>query len=331
MRVWYRAKASIRRLRSGGAPPETSATRLSPANRLPQEIVEMIIGHIFYDPFSLRVCCLVCYSWYIAAVRHLHCALVTPTYRNRGNNKLWWSDSFQSMHKLGLFPLVKKLRIQGAGGLLASYGPSTFSPELFDHRILHQFSSLTNIQELRIDFLDIPSFMPKLRCYFGHFLPTLQFLALREPKGSSRQIVFFIGQFQHLDNLTLRYDIHRYQEESGDDPTLVPPFAPPLQGRLTISCFTRVQILKDMVDMFGGIRFRYMDLFIVDGMRLLLDASAKTLETLRLPLNDPRCEQVHLNDMQVLINDFQLGSPLGILVYHRTNHFGRLRSPCGTS
>jgi hypothetical protein len=45
-----------------------------------------------------------------------------------------------------------------------------------------------------------------------------------------------------------------------------------------------------MIDVFGGIRFRYMDLWIVDGMRLLLDATTKTLEKLQLYLDDIRCE-----------------------------------------
>jgi hypothetical protein len=302
MRVWYRAKARIRRIYSGHGSQETSVAGLSPANRLPQEIVEMIISQIFYDPFSLRACCLTCYSWYIAAVRRLHSALVTPTYRRHGNKKLWWPNSFRSMQKLGLLPLVMEVRIRGTLEDPDSYGPTTFTPELFDRRILCQFSSLTNVRELGIDFLDIPSFMPKVRRYFGHFFPTLRSLALRKPKGSPRQIIFFIGLFQHLEDLRLRYDSIILEEESADDPTLVPLFIPPLRGRLTMSRFTRVAILEDLINLFGGIRFRHMDLFEVHGMQLLLAAAAKSLETLRLYPSDPRGEETGSKDMQVLID-----------------------------
>ena len=59
-----------------------------------------------------------------------------------------------------------------------------------------------------------------------------------------------------------------------------------------MTCFTRVGILKDMIDLFGGIRFHYMDLFCVYGVRLLLDASADTLEILRLYPHDPRGERL---------------------------------------
>jgi hypothetical protein len=66
---------------------------------------------------------------------------------------------------------------------------------MFDGHILRQFSSLTNVQELILNDLDIPGFMPQIQRYFNHFLPTVRSLALLEPKGPRRQIIFFIGLF----------------------------------------------------------------------------------------------------------------------------------------
>ena len=82
-----------------------------------------------------------------------------------------------------------------------------------------------------------------------------------------------------------------------DDLTLIPPFAPPLRGQLTMTSFTRMELLKDMIDLFGGLRFSYMDFCNVDGMRLLLDTCAKTLETFRLHPADPRGELFPLEDV----------------------------------
>ena len=196
-----------------------------------------------------------------------------------------WPKPLREGSKLGLLHLVRKLEIRGHKHL----NRGNFSLTRFDERILRDFSGLTNVQQLGIDFLDIPSFMPKIRRYFGHFLPTLLSLALRRPKGSSRQIVFFVGMFHRLEDLKLLYDdLDFIEEEPADDQTLVPPSRPPLRGRLTLTCFTRVRILEDMVDLFGGIRFRRMDLFCVQRMRFLLDACVSTLETLRLYPNDPR-------------------------------------------
>ena len=59
-----------------------------------------------------------------------------------------------------------------------------------------------------------------------------------------------------------------------------------------------------MIDLFGGIRFHYMNLFNVAGTRLLLDACAETLETLRLYPTDPRGKELSLSGLEVLTDDF---------------------------
>ena len=267
------------------------------------------------------------YSWYLAAAPHLHHTLITPVYLLRENEQLRRPDSFRHIYELGLFPLVKKFHVKGVDPYVGYRGPITFSPKQFDSCILHQFSTLTNIRELGIDSLDISSFMPNVRQYFGHFSPTVQSLALRKPKGSRRQI-FFIGLFQHLEDVKLLYDSVDFQEEPADDLTLIPFFVPPLHGRLTMTCFTRVGILEDMIGLFGGLRFRGMDIFFVHGMRLLLDACAETLETLRLYPNDPRGEEFFLegrgNRWQLTIS--QLGSLLRTLISREANRFENSRS-----
>jgi len=68
--------------------------------------------------------------------------------------------------------------------------------------------------------------------------------------------------------------------------------------------FTRVELLKDMIDLFAGLRFRRMELCNVDGIRLLLDACAKTLETLQLYSLDPRGKGFSLEYVSVSANAF---------------------------
>ena len=237
----------------------------------------MIIAHLTYDMHSLHTCTMTCHSWYIVAVPHLHHTLVAPTCSLHKGKESAWPESLLYRHKLGLLPLVRLFWVREDGPNCVK-----FSPKLFNHKILCQFSSLINVQELRIDNLDLPSFMPSIRQYFGHFLPTVHCLFLREPHGSRRQILYFIGMFQHLEDLGLLYDRGRFQNGPENDPTLIPPFAPPLRGGLTVTCLTGVDLLKDMIDLFGGIRFRCMNLLGVGGIRLLLDACARTLETVML-------------------------------------------------
>ena len=271
-------------MRSTDASPETHTTRSSPNIRIPLEIVEMITTHLIYDTRSLLACSLTCFSWYIAAVTHLYHTFTIQTYSypwsmSRGG---MWPRPLLHLHKLGLIPLVKKLHIHHESPFGAMSG---YFPETFHRHDLHQLLALANLQELGIEHLNISEFILRFRRYFGHFLPMLRSLALREPKCSRRQIIYFIGLFQHLEDLKLVFSTRfgpNFQEESANKPTLAPSFTPPLRGRLTMRFSEEVELLKDMISLFDGLRFHYMDLNCVDGEWLLLDACAGTLETLWL-------------------------------------------------
>ena len=258
----------------------------------------MIIAHLIYDTSSLLACSLTCCSWYIATVPHLHHTLVA-TPRGRYSTGSEWPKPLLHMHKLGLLPLVKKFQVHEEAFYHKVDG---FSPRLFNCYILRRFTALTNFQELGIDDLNIPKFLPRIRRYFGHFLPTLRSLALRSPRGSHRQIIYFIGLFQHLEDLKLLSERIDSQGEPAGEPMLTPLSALPLRGRLAMTRFTRVGFLEDMIDLLGGIRFRHMDICNVNGMPLLLDACAKTLETLRLYPTDPRGRGVSLGGVRAPAN-----------------------------
>ena len=265
----------------------------------------MIIIHLIHDKRSLLACSLTYYSWYIATVPHLHYTLVIVSSGWSDRPRHGWPTPLWNASKLGLLPLVRKFKFRITDC-------TRFSPKLFNRPTLRQFSALTNIQELEIDDLDIPSFVPKVRRYFGQFLPTTRSLTLKAPKGSRREIIFFIGLFQHLENLTLLDGIdYRGRSEPANDLTLIPPFTPPLRGRLVMAHFASpMGFSGDMIALFGGIRFHYMNLFDVSEPRLPLSACAETLETLRLDPTDPQGEQLHLKAMRFSANEFIAGSSL---------------------
>lgn len=253
----------------------------------------MIMSHLTHIRHTLLACSLTCYSWYIAAVPHLHHTLHADMWPRQ--EKYQWPNPLRNARKLGLLPLVKRFRIHSIN---CGISEDPFSPKGFSLCTLRQFSRLTNVRELEIDGLDTPGFISKARRYFGHFLPTVRSLLLRAPRGSRRQIIFFIGLFQHLEDLTLLDGtLKAFSQEPVNDLTLIPSFAPPLRGRLVMARFTRIGFLKDMINLLGGIRFRYMDIFDVGEARLLLNACAQTLETVRLHPNDPRGEQLNLKCM----------------------------------
>ena len=261
----------------------------------------MIIACLTYHTPSLRACTLTCFSWYITAVPHLHYNLFIG---NALGRKYRWPNPVRHMHRLGLLPLVKTFCFRGYNR------HDVFSSKRFNCCITLQLSALTNVRRLMIDYLDIPSFMPRIRRYFRPFLPTVRELCLKEPKGSRRQIIYFIGLFKHLEDLSLLYNGPNSGVEPADDLTLTPSFTPPLGGQLRLSHFRRVGLLKDMIDLFGGIKFCFMDLFDVDGMPLLLGACAKTLKTLVLWPSDPRGEQFSPEVARIPTNNFAATSSL---------------------
>lgn len=285
--LWYRSKAKIKRLVTGGTPGASAASSSSIA-KLPQEVVNGIISHCIHDKGTLLACSTTCYSWYIAAVPHLHHSLTTdddhhyPEDRNHP-----WPLPLQKSHKLGLLPFVKRFRIR----MGVSISDTGFAPERLSKHNLSYFSALTNLQELGIDYLQVSSFMPTIQQCFGHFSPTLQFLALKQPKGTCREILYFIGLFPNLQDLKLHYPFPMHEEEIEDGLTPAPLSIPPLRGRLMLTCFRREDLVKNMIDLFGGLHFRHMDLFRVQCVRLLLDACTETLETLRLYPTDPYGEE----------------------------------------
>jgi len=59
-----------------------------------------------------------------------------------------------------------------------------------------------------------------------------------------------------------------------DDPIPTPLLTPPLRGRLTMAAASSANLLKDMVHLLGGIRFRQMALFDVGGVWLWTAACA---------------------------------------------------------
>ena len=292
MRVWYRGVTHL--LFTQGLPGDLIALQ-SIAAKLPLEIIEMIIMHLIYDTRSLLACSLTCFSWNIAAVPHLHHTIVMRNGKPclGREPKLEWPTPLEKSSNLGLLPLVKKFWLRRVIDRCCSYGP--FTPKRFNFRILLQISEMTNIQELVIDDLAVSDFIPRVRHYFGHFLPMVRSLGLDTPRGSRREIIFFIGLFEHLEDLTLVNDkLITWEDKPVDNSTLVPPFAPPLRGRLVMANFESVGFLKDMVNLFGRVRFRYVDLRNVGEARFLLKACAKTLETVRLCPPDPTRERLRL-------------------------------------
>ena len=111
-KLWYRTIAKIKWLFFGST-QEASASRPSPIAELPQELVEVIVSYFIYDICTLLACSMTCFSWYIAAVPHLHHSLTTDNGdRFPSDRRYTWPRPLRKSYQLGLLPLVKRFRIR---------------------------------------------------------------------------------------------------------------------------------------------------------------------------------------------------------------------------
>ena len=243
---------------------------------LPQDILEIIIADLGDDISSLKAFSTTCHSWYLAAVPRLHHTLALE--ERPLDPARWELKPLAKLHEMDLLPFVKKLGIRAT-----SFNP-WLSPRKFDRQTLRYFSALTNVRQLRIERFDLSKFMPGVERYFGHFAPTLRSISLTISSGTQRQLLYFLALFPNLDDIEIEYYpiINSDAATNHDSEVAVPFSVPSLRGQLKLSHFPSETISRDMITLFGGFRFRYMDLFSVGGSRLLMGACADTLETVRV-------------------------------------------------
>ena len=242
---------------------------------LPQDVLDIIIN-LIDDVHHLKAFSETCCSWYIAAVRHLHHTLTLedrppdPTHAEL--------KPLAKMYKLDLLPFVKKLWIHSS-----TFEP-WLSPKKFDRQALRHFSALTNVEKLRIERFDLSKFIPGTERYFGHFAQTLRSISLTISSGTQLQLLYFLGLFPKLDDIEIEYyPIANFYWTPNPDSELAVPFSMlSLRGQLKLTHFESDTTFRNMITLFGGLRFQYMDLFSVEGSRLLLEACSDTLQAVRV-------------------------------------------------
>jgi hypothetical protein len=248
-------------------------------HRLPLEVAEMIVSYI-HDIGTLRSCSLTCRIWYYATRPRFYYSL--EAYRPKINvpdNSNEWPKPLLKAHKFHSLPYIKRLSIQ-------INDKKGFTHRRFGGgRNLRCFSGLKNLQELSIADLQLSSFMPDIKKYFGHF-PTLRSLALRRPEASCRQLLYFIGLFPDLQDLDLSNFNPAKEDETTDKSALVPPSKPPLGGRLALISYNGEEFVNEMIAFYGKLSFRRVDISHSNWecAKKVLGGCAKTLETWELAL-----------------------------------------------
>ena len=276
--VWYRGIANANRL-LGSGPPNTRTPHKS-TFCVPYETVEMIVAYLTRDLRTLKACSLTCRSWYIAVAPHLHHTLTLTENKpgfTRGQLK-----PLSKLHKLGLVPHVKEIRVAQRHVM-----EPWFRPLAFSCRDLRYFSAFANVHTLELQHLEVGRFIPGVKRYFGHFSSTLRSVRLGDPRCTPQHLSYFLSLFPNLDDIVILRSAHLL-DTTLPETELVPFSTPKLRGRLAVYFFDRVDVWTCFITLFNGLRFRYMDLLgSARCAPTLLEACAETLETLRLNVKYP--------------------------------------------
>lgn len=277
--VWRRSKVKVNRLLGNERPPGVPHGSIRP---FPYEIVEMILAHHTRDLVTLKACSLTCRSWYIVTVRYLHHTLILR-WNGPGIDRGGLKPLFE-LRGLGLAPFIKEIRVKQT--VLWDGGP-WFVPQTFRRRDLRNLSAFTNVHTLRFQGLEIYRFIPGIEYYFGHLSQTVRSIALHGPRCTPQQLSHFLSFFPNLDDIEIWWIITEVPNATAPDTEPVPFSPPKLQGQLTLCGFRWVETWTQLIASCGGLRFRYMHLRDVAGCApVLLEACAKTLETLRFNATD---------------------------------------------
>ncbi|KAF9647234.1 hypothetical protein BDM02DRAFT_3270401 [Thelephora ganbajun] len=207
--------------------PQKKQPIQSPAGRLPQELAEYIINHLWYHFDSLLACCLTCKAWVEPSRYHLF-------YRR----KLLYEHQYKSLMILRRYELIGYIRrIE-----LDLLPPFTNKSPTF--RYLKDMGPATSLHALALT--DYHVFYLPESTRLAQAAPLLVTLELINPEGSPSDILQFICLFPNLDNLLVVK-----HSEKGTKPIPHYGTSPSFRGVLTLkymNCVGEEGFLRSLED-----------------------------------------------------------------------------------
>ena len=228
-----------------------------PGVRLPQELVDSIVGYISEDRSTLFACTHLSRTWYIAARAHLY-----RTFTVSDSAGFDAADDFQTME---VIHLVRRIVVARQIHQLDFMLPETMT----------RLCAFTRLQELDIRCLNVGPPLTWLHEHCDILKSTVRTLTLRYPKGSIKELLCFIGLFSGLENLT----VDSIDRDSSPG-VLVPVLdnSPPLTGRLTLRGIFDQEFMSGLVSFQRGVKFRTVDLQFCGEVQAIVDGCAGTMK-----------------------------------------------------
>ena len=268
----------------------TTATISGMWKVVPQELIDRIIFMLGNDLRSLKALSLTCKVMFVSTRHIIHrrmsltldknWELLTASERLRYTLKERQELAVGMLSRFAahnLLPYVRYLSIN----VYNNFTPDTLQP------FNYHFQCLDRIQELSVHRLDTPGFLESFDTYFTNFVPTLRSLQLNTPTGDTQDILDFVCQFPHLDDLTLNTPAARSHWGTWR-PTTVKSI-PPFRGRLKLGGITEwnCYLVQQLFSLPGKRCFRFTDFRNCESTvkQSVVDASCGTLESVSTTWN----------------------------------------------
>ena len=252
--------------------------------RLPQELVDQILGYLLDDLNALAACSLTCKPLFGATrpLIHQRVHLVSrPTWRLYPKPK----EPLFSLRKRGPEAFERLIDADRLGilrytrYLTINMGDGTFNPE--NMQKYHPYlRSITNLQSLTLVPFRIHPFIPVFNECFGTFTSALRLLDIRNAYTTGRQLPYIISQFPLLEDLTIMAPIE--DDAQPGHRHLVPAIthSPPLRGKLILGQVYSSELSDGLVALPGGLNCRSLEFFRCGDSQVVLEACGHSVTSI---------------------------------------------------
>ena len=265
--------------------PTDEIAKTSPAagwKGLPQELVDEILGYSMDDLDALKACSLTCKHLFDSTRPLIHQRLCLVSGPARPKSEGSPSGRGQVDHGAfgrlvdadgsGLLRYTRHLTFKGPAGTFTI--ENRFSPRKMQEH-LPRLRSITRLQRLTFDSIDVLPFFPVFDEYFGMFTNTVRQLDIRVIYGTGPQLLYFICQFPLLEDLTIISPSNAAPRPGDSVPVITR--SPPLRGKLVLSNVYSGRLTDGLAVLPCGLNFHSLELHRCKPSQVFLTACGHTV------------------------------------------------------
>ena len=250
--------------------------------RLPQELVDEILGYLLDDLNALKACSRTCKSLFGATRPLIHqrlCLVSRPAglghpKEPRSSLRKRTPEAFKRLIDADRSGLLRYTRY-----LTFKIEDDSFNPENMQKYHPH-LRSITNLHSLTLMPFRVRPFIPVFNECFGTFTRTLRHLDIRNAHTTELQILYVISRFPLLEDLTVISPIEDAADPWEHHPVPATTQSPPLRGTLVLVQMGSRELFEGLGALPSGLNSRSLEFFRCRESQVVLDACSHTVTSI---------------------------------------------------